>query len=148
MLSSKAKYAVRALVFIAERYDRTNWVPTGDIATAEAIPRKFLEAILVELRDHQLVESRRGALGGHRLARPPDAISLADVIRVIDGPLALTPCASVTDFRPCTDCTDIATCRLQHVMRRARDAVAEVLENCSLASLAAKGAETAPVPLS
>lgn len=147
MLSSKAKYAVRALVFLADRHARALWVPTGDIAAAEAIPRKFLEAILVELRDHGLVESRRGALGGHRLARAPDAISLADVIRVIDGPLALTPCASVTDFRPCTDCTDIASCRLQHVMRRARDAVAEVLENCSLASLAEKGVAAAPVPL-
>jgi len=145
MLSSKAKYAVRALVFLADRHVRTPWVPTGDIAASESIPRKFLEAILVELRDHGLVESRRGALGGHRLARAPDFISLADIIRVIDGPLALTPCASVTDFRPCTDCTDIASCRLQHVMRRARDAVAEVLENCSLASLVEKG--VSPVPL-
>lgn len=139
MLSSKAKYAVRALVFLARRRNREAWAPTGDIAMAETIPRKFLEAILVQLRDNDLVESRRGARGGHRLARNPAAISLADVIRVIDGPLALTPCASVTDFHPCMDCADIATCHLRNVMRQARDAVADVLENCFIAGLAADG---------
>ena len=137
MLSSKAKYAVRALVFLSRRQSQENWAPTADIAAAETIPRKFLEAILVQLRDNGLVDSRRGALGGHRLARDPGGIALADIIRIIDGPLALTPCASVTDFHPCSDCVDIETCRLQHVMRRARDAVAGVLENCSIASLAA-----------
>src|SRR5262249_47793306 len=124
MLSSKAKYAVRAAAMLAECADAEAWVHTADIAEREAIPRKFLEAILVQLRAHGIVESRRGAHGGHRLSRDPAETSVADIIRVFDGPLALTPCASVTRFRPCTDCVDIAACRLQHLMRQARDAVA------------------------
>jgi Rrf2 family protein len=137
MLSSKAKYAVRAATMLAARSNTDDGVQTPEIAEHERIPRKFLEAILVQLRDHGFVESRRGSHGGHRLARQPEAISVADIIRIFDGPLALTPCASVTRFRPCTDCVDIDSCRLQHLMRQARDAVADVLENCSLATLAA-----------
>jgi Rrf2 family protein len=107
------------------------------IAQREKIPRKFLEAILVQLRDGGVVDSRRGPQGGHRLSRDPSTVSVADIIRLIDGPLALTSCASVTRFRPCTDCGDAATCRIQPVMRQARDAVAAVLETCSLLTLAA-----------
>jgi Rrf2 family protein len=136
MISSKAKYALRAATVLAERYSEAGWMPTVAIAEREGIPRKFLEAILVQLRDNGLIDSRRGSLGGHRLARDPSSISVADVMRVIDGPLALTPCASVTRFRLCVDCGDVNACRLRHLMREARDAVAGVLENCSLSSLA------------
>jgi Rrf2 family protein len=135
MLSSKAKYAVRAAIRLAERPASEDWVQTADVAAQERIPRKFLEAILVQLRDHGIVESRRGARGGHRLMRDPATISIADIIRVVDGPLALTPCASVTRFHPCADCVDMKLCRLQPLMRQTRDAVAAVLENCSLASM-------------
>jgi len=136
MLSSKAKYAVRAVSMLAERAETETWTQTAEIAERERIPRKFLEAILVQLRDHGVLESRRGSHGGHHLSRDPSQTSVADIIRIFDGPLALTPCASVTRFRPCTDCVDIAACRLQRLMREARDAVAGVLENCSLAELA------------
>lgn len=136
MLSSKAKYAVRAAIRLAERPQTEDWVQTAEVAEHERIPRKFLEAILVQLRDHGIVESRRGAHGGHRLLRDPETISVADIIRIVDGPLALTPCASVTRFRPCADCVDMKSCRLQSLMRQTRDAVAAVLENCSLASMA------------
>jgi Rrf2 family protein len=144
MLSSKGKYAVRAVTMLAEIFSRDGWTPTFEIADREQIPRKFLEAILVQLRDGGVVESRRGAQGGHRLSRDPAMISVADVMRIIDGPLALTPCASVTRFRPCTDCADIKSCRMQHLMRQARDAVANVLENCSLANLANGAIPDAP----
>jgi Rrf2 family protein len=144
MLSSKAKYAVRAATMLAERAGIEDWTTTVEIAEQERIPRKFLEAILVQLRDHGIVDSRRGSHGGHRLSRDASEISVADIIRVFDGPLALTPCASVTRFRPCTDCADVASCRLQHLMRQARDAVAEVLENCSLDSLAAPDRKRQP----
>jgi Rrf2 family protein len=135
MLSSKGKYAVRAATMLATQFESQAWVPTGAIAEQERIPRKFLEAILVQLRDGGLVDSHRGPHGGHRLARPPSTISVADIVRLIDGPLAMTSCASVTRFRACIDCTDPGDCRIQQVMRRARDAVAAVLENCSLAGL-------------
>ena len=135
MISSKAKYALRAAIVLAERHSTPGWVPTVAIAEREGIPRKFLEAILVQLRDNGLIDSRRGSLGGHRLSREPSTISVADIIRVVDGPLALTPCASVTRFRLCVDCGDVNACRLRRLMREARDAVADVLENRSLSSL-------------
>ncbi|HVY16291.1 MAG TPA: Rrf2 family transcriptional regulator [Rhodopila sp.] len=138
MLSSKAKYAVRAVAFLAERGRPDGWVQMAEIAEHERIPPKFLEAILVELRGRGIIESRRGAQGGHRLFRSPAEISVADLIRIVDGPLALTPCASRTQFHPCSDCVDIARCRLQSLMREARDAVAGVLEKCSVAELIAR----------
>jgi Rrf2 family protein len=135
MMSSKAKYAVRAAVMLA-RNQAEAWTATSDVAEQEKIPRKFLEAILVEMRDAGLVESRRGPSGGHRLGRPAAKISVADILRCIDGPLALTPCASRTQFGPCKDCEAMATCPLKGVLQEARDAVAEVLENRSVQTLA------------
>ncbi len=136
MLSSKAKYALRATLNLAERANPSGWVQTADIAEAERIPRKFLEAILVQLRDNGLLESRRGPTGGHRLRLQAAKISVARIIRIVDGPLALTPCASRSRFGPCADCIDVESCRLRHLMRKARDAVATVLDGCSLADLA------------
>jgi Rrf2 family protein len=136
MLSSKAKYAVRAVALLAERRRPGAWTQMAEVAGPEQIPRKFLEAILAELRGHGIVESRRGSQGGHRLVGSPADISVADIIRIVDGPLALTPCASRTRFRQCSDCVDIQQCRLQSLMVKARDAVAGVLENCSIADLA------------
>jgi Rrf2 family protein len=124
MLSSKARYALRALVELAERADA---------------PRKFLEAILLELARRGIVVSRRGKLGGYVLARPPELISFAEVIRIIDGPLALAPCVSRLSFRKCDDCPDLATCTLREALLLARDATAEVLERYTLAD-AVRGA--------
>ena len=140
VLTSRAKYAVRASMVMAERKSANGWSSAADLAEAADVPRKFLEAILTQLRDGGLVESRRGPAGGHRLARAPADVSAADVIRAIDGPLAMTPCASATAFRACDDCEAVDTCRLRHLMRRARDAVAGVLEDCSLADLCREGA--------
>jgi Rrf2 family protein len=135
MLSSKAKYALRAAVYLAERQKDESWALASDIAEAEEIPKKFLEAILVELRDGGIVVSRRGRYGGYRLADAPSRIAAGDVIRVIDGPLALTPCASRTRYGTCADCVDPAICALRPVLLQARDAVAGVLDGCSLAKL-------------
>lgn len=139
MLSSKAKYALRAAVYLAEHHREDTWILAGDIAESEAIPKKFLEAILVELRDNGIIDSRRGRYGGCRLARPPMRISVSDVIRTIDGPLALTPCSSRTQYGACADCVDPATCALRPVLQHARDAVAGVLDACSLAQLVRGG---------
>jgi Rrf2 family protein len=141
VLTSRAKYAVRATMVLAELKQDNVWTSAAELAEAADVPRKFLEAILTQLRDQGLVESRRGPAGGHRLIAQPADITAADVIRAIDGPLAMTPCASSTAFRACDDCVDVQTCRLRHLMRRARDAVASVLEQCTLADLTAEGAD-------
>ena len=140
MLTSRAKYALRASVALAEAHASAAWNSAAALAETADVPRKFLEAILTQLREQGLVESRRGPAGGHRLTAAPSAISVADVIRSIDGPLAMTPCASATAFRACDDCVDIETCQLRHVMRLARDAAAAVLEHHSLADILAAGA--------
>ena len=133
MISKKALYAIRALMSLARSYPKA--MNTGEIVLADDLPRKFLEAILIDLKRARLTISERGREGGHRLARAPDEISLADVIRSIDGPLAMLPCASVTSYRPCDDCPDPDGCRIRMAFAKGRDALAEVLENTSLTDL-------------
>lgn len=132
MLSQKAKYALRALVELAREPDAGQLTASELSARADA-PRKFLEAILLELARRDLLVSRRGKFGGYRLARPAEEISFAEIIRVIDGPLALAPCASRTAFRKCDDCPDLDLCPLRGALQIARDATAEVLERRTLA---------------
>jgi Rrf2 family protein len=140
MLSSKARYALRALVELAREPE--GQITAGELAVRADAPRKFLEAILLELARRRIVVSRRGKFGGYSLARDPQTISFAEVIRVLDGPLALAPCVSRLSFRKCDDCPDLATCSLREALLRARDATAEVLEGYSLAEAAAgRGAE-------
>ncbi len=144
MLTSKGKYALRAAVYLARHHTDEGWALAVDIAVAEDIPKKFLEAILVELRDEKIVTSRRGRNGGYRLAKAPEMIGAGDVIRAIDGPLALTPCTSRTQYAPCHDCVDPALCALRPVLQKARDAIADVLDGHSLATMA--DVEKVPVP--
>src|SRR3546814_3749549 len=91
------------------------------IAAEANVPRKFLELILTDLRQAGLVVSFRGKMGGFRLARPPHLISFGDIIRTIEGPLALVPCVSRTAYRPCNDCEDEATCAIRRAMMVVRD---------------------------
>lgn len=137
MLSQKTKYGLRALVYLAALEDRES-APIPEIAEGARAPRKFLEAILVELKQAGFVESRRGRFGGYALARTPGQIMFADVIRALEGPLALAPCASRTAYRPCRDCADVETCPIRAALLASRDAVANVLENWSLETAIAR----------
>lgn len=132
MLSQKAKYALRALLYLAVQPQGSS-ASIAEIAEGARAPKKFLEAILLEMKLAGLLESRRGRFGGYGLARPSRDISFADVIRVADGPLALAPCASRTAFAPCEDCTDVESCAIRSALIAGRDAIASVLENWSLA---------------
>lgn len=137
MLTKKGKYGLKALAYLAD-------VPEGrlafvnDVAVAENIPKKFLDAILGELRNAGFVHSRKGKAGGYCLARPADEIKIGHVVRVLDGPLAPIPCASKTRYQPCSDC-DVATCQIRHLMLDVRNAIAEVLDNTSLTQMKAFG---------
>jgi Rrf2 family protein len=135
MLSQKTKYALRALVELARAEGAQ--LTAGEMAVRADAPRKFLEAILLELARNRLVTSRRGKFGGYTLARPAAEISFAEVIRVVEGPLALAPCVSPRlGLRKCDDCPDLALCTLREALARARDATANVLEGYSLADAA------------
>jgi Rrf2 family protein len=139
MLSQKARYALRAMIELAREDGQ---VTAGELSVRADAPRKFLEAILLALAREGLVVSRRGKFGGYMLGRPATAISFAEVIRLVDGPLALAPCVSRTAFRRCEDCRDLASCALREALLRARDATAQVLEGYSLAdAVAGEGAE-------
>jgi Rrf2 family protein len=141
MLSQKAKYGLRALVELARAGGAQ--VTAGELALRADAPRKFLEAILLELSRSSLITSRRGKFGGYTLARPAPEISFAEVIRVIDGPLALAPCVSPRlGYRKCEDCPDLDACTLREALLRARDATADVLERYTLADAAGSRADS------
>src|SRR5687768_10910365 len=133
MLSKKAKYALRALAVLARAYPER--VPAGRLAREAAVPGKFLESILVELRNAQVVASTRGTGGGHALARPAEALMVGDIVRVLDGPIAPLRCASVTAFEPCADCADPERCALRLLMGDVRAAMSAVIDRRSLRQL-------------
>jgi Rrf2 family protein len=126
MLSKKAQYALKALSYLAERYN-TGPVLIQDIADHKKIPLKFLENILLELKKAGILESKKGKGGGYLLLNPPDKTSLAAVIRTIDGPIAMLPCVSLYFYERCSDC-DEQHCHLNAVFAEARDALLGVLE--------------------
>lgn len=130
----KAKYALRAMCALARADDGR--LQARAIAEHSRTPEKFLESILVDLREAGFIHSRRGQKGGHALARPAEQIRVGDLIRAIDGPLAPVRCASVSAYRACADCPDPAQCELRALMRDARDALSRVLDGCSLGELA------------
>jgi len=132
MLSQKARYALHALIVLAEHGGREPMM-IADIAEQAGVPRKFLEQILLGLKKRGIVQSLRGRAGGYLLGRPAKDISFADIIRETDGPLALSPCVSVTAYHKCPDCVDEATCAIRKVLLAARDATADVLESRTLA---------------
>jgi Rrf2 family protein len=148
MMTSKAKYALRAMIDLATQDTDGQHRPVfiADVAERQDIPRRFLETILLELRKHDLVVSHRGKAGGYALARNSASISFADVIRAIDGPLALTPCTSRTDYQSCEDCLDEALCAIRTTLGAVRDATADILEKRSLADAASDQGKAAVRP--
>jgi Rrf2 family protein len=135
MISQRAKYALRALVALVEA-PAGGSVMISEISRRKAIPKKFLEQILLELKHAGIVDSRRGRLGGYVLARAPESVTFGEVLRLIDGPIALLPCLSKIAYRRCIDCADEATCEIRHVFARVADASREVLDSTSLADAA------------
>ncbi|MGD0580916.1 MAG: Rrf2 family transcriptional regulator [Bryobacteraceae bacterium] len=136
-LSKRTQYGLRALYALARQYEHGPVLITR-LAQEESIPRKFLEQILLSLKTSGLVLSKKGRGGGYSLAHPPSRITVASVIRVMDGPLAPLPCASETQFHKCEECPDIETCGTRIVMKEVRDAIAAILERTSLAMVCEK----------
>ena len=137
MLSKKAKYAITALLALAD-CEGDEPMRIADLARAEQIPPKFLELILLGLKNNGILQSRKGKGGGYRLARDPSQIYLGQIVRMFDGPLAPVPCASQTAYVPCADCRDEAVCGVRLAMKEVRDATAQILDGTSLASLRQK----------
>jgi Rrf2 family protein len=138
MLTQRSRYALRAMLFLAKQPREGAPTPMTRIAAEANVPRKFLELILADLREAGFLDSTRGKMGGYRLSRPNHMISLGEIIRVIEGPLALVPCVSRTAYRPCLDCKDEAACAIRQAMARVRDETARILDGTSLADATAE----------
>ncbi len=138
MISKKAKYALKALKVLAENYGKGP-VLISYIAEKEKIPRKFLEAILLDLRNSGILQSQKGKGGGYFLRVPPDEVKFSKVLRVIDGPIAPTLCVSLFFYGKCDDCADEEACALRTVMEKWRDANLAVLDETTLNDLKISG---------
>jgi Rrf2 family protein len=132
-LSVRGEYALRALLVLGQNYGR-EVVRIQTISARQNIPKKFLEQILNDLKTLGVVESKRGAGGGYRLALPPENVTLASVIRYVSGALAPVSCVSDNFYERCT-CPDEATCPIREVMKEAREAVVGIMERVTLADL-------------
>jgi Rrf2 family protein len=132
-LSLRGEYALRALVVLGQSYgDQVVRIQT--ISEKQNIPKGFLDQILNDLKTAKLVESKRGAAGGYRLALPPEKIKLATVVRHIEGALAPISCASERFYEKCT-CPDESTCGIRSVMKEVREAIVKILENTTVADV-------------
>ncbi|MGI6246383.1 MAG: RrF2 family transcriptional regulator [Pseudochelatococcus sp.] len=134
MLTKKGKYGLKAVVHLARLEPGTSAL-VADIAESNNIPKKFLDAILGELRNAGFLHSKKGKGGGYMLARPPETIIVGDIVRVLDGPLAPLPCASKTAYRPCEDCPDEQMCAVRLMMLEVRESIARVLDRRNLAEM-------------
>jgi Rrf2 family protein len=134
MLSMKAKYGLRAMTALAREYGQGP-VLIADLSKREKIPRKFLELILLELKRKGILRSKKGKGGGYLLSRAPATISIGELVRALDGPLALLPCVSQSAYRRCDECIDEMTCGIRSVMKEVRDRTAEILDGTTLEDL-------------
>ena len=136
MLSKKTQYAFKALIYLSDNYKRGP-VLISEISLQKKIPLKFLENILLELRKAGVLESKKGKGGGYYFAMDPKQVSLAKVMRLLDGPIALLPCVSLNFYEKCKDCEE-EVCGLNRMMIQVRDATLQVLEHKTLGDLCTK----------
>lgn len=134
VLSRKSKYGLKALLVLAREAGRGP-VLIAELAARDAIPKKFLEGILLELKRQGVVQSKKGKGGGYFLRRRPTEITFGQVIRVLDGPLAAVPCVSKMAYMKCAECVDEQTCGVRLAMKEVRDATAHILDNTTLADV-------------
>lgn len=135
MLAQKTRYALRSLLFLVEEGDDAP-VQLARIAETQQIPPKYLELIMLDLKKAGLVTSIRGPKGGYTLARDPASISFGEIVRIMEGPIALVPCASVNFYARCGDCHDEATCAIRRAFAIVRDQSSDILEGISLTEAA------------
>jgi len=135
VLAQKTRYALRSLLYLAEQGDGAP-VQLASIASTQHVPPKYLELIMLDLKKAGMVRSMRGPKGGYVLAKPPEEISFGEVVRTMEGPIALISCASVNFYAPCGDCHDEETCAIRRAFSILRDQSATLLEGISLAEAA------------
>lgn len=140
MLSKKTQYSFYALVYLAKEYQKGP-VLISSIAESEKIPKKFLEAILLELKRNGYVNSKKGKGGGYYLFKPPDQINLAEILRLFEGAIALLPCAAYKFYEPCAQCKDENTCGIRSIIKDLRDETVAFLKSYTLSDVIGKERE-------
>lgn len=135
MISKKTKYAINALVFLAKENKGNVPIQISKIAESENIPRKFLEAILLDLKNAGILQSKKGKFGGYYLHRSPDDINMAEVMRLFDGPIALLPCVTYMYYQKCDECKDEASCGIRSVFADVRNETVKLLKQATLTEI-------------
>ena len=135
MISKKCKYAIKALLYLADHQSEGRSIFSSEIAEQENIPKKFLETILRELRNFQFVQSKRGKAGGYKLLKEPKDINLADLMRAVDGPVAMLPCVSLNYYANCEEC-DEKICKIKPVFEEVRDKTLKILNATTIDKMA------------
>lgn len=130
------KYALKALIHIANHQDTEGCVKAHDIAEQAQVPKKFLEQILLDLKKGRILNSKQGNIGGYYFVKKPEQVTLADVYRMIDGPIALVACASKNFYEPCDDCPNEAECSIRLALIEVRDETLKILETKNIAQMA------------
>ncbi len=134
MLSKKCQYALHSLIYIVEHQD-SDRITIQEIADQKNIPKKFLEGILVDLKNAGIVGSRKGKFGGYYLKRKPEEVSVLEIVRLIDGAVAMLPCVSLNFYESCGRCEDEATCRVNKLFSAVRDETLKILSGATLEDL-------------
>lgn len=134
MISKKTKYALKALIYLAQEYDKGP-ILIADLARDEMIPKKFLELILLSLKNNGLLLSKKGKGGGYYLGKSPRKVTMGQIIRLMEGPLAPVPCVSESAYEKCEECENENTCGIKMVMKDVRDSMAKILDNTTLADV-------------
>jgi len=137
MLSKKTKYAIKALVILGKNMDQPP-MQISKIAELERIPKKFLEQILLDMRNAGFLYSKKGAGGGYALNKDPKDIYLVSIMRVTDGPIAMVPCASLNFYHRCDECHQETSCGIRDVFIQVRDATLKILTETSIADVIAR----------
>jgi Rrf2 family protein len=142
MLTKKGKYGLKALIHLA-KLDPTETAFVAEIASKNNISKKFLDTILLELRNGGILRSKKGPGGGYALSKPASQIYVGQAVRILDGPLAPIRCASKTAFEACDDCEHPEDCQIRSAMTEVRDAIASILDGMTLDELVGKTSQTA-----
>ena len=135
MVSKKCKYAIKAILYIARNEADDRSIFASEIAKNENIPQKFLESILRELCNQRILVSKRGRYGGYRLLKQPSEISFTEVMRIMDGPIALMPCVSLNYYTPCEECNQEEECVIRQVFLQVRNATLDIFNGATIDKL-------------
>jgi Rrf2 family protein len=145
MLSKKAQYAFYALKYLSENKEKGP-VLIGDIAEAEKLPKKFLETILLDLKNMGVVSSKKGKGGGYYMIKKPAEITFADIVRYFDGAIALLPCATFNYYERCSQCRDESECGMRSVVKSIRDETVNVMKTFSIQDIVDREKEMSDEP--